>query len=179
MPDVMIDLETLSTNPSAVILTIGAVKFNRRGNINSLNSTNSFYRRIVIKSCLDQGLIVSPETQEWWGSQNSAARYEALEHEDRIPLIQALKEFSTWFKGSRYIWSHGATFDCVILEQAYRACDLPVPWLFWGTRDTRTLYDISGVKLQDFPIEVEHHALYDAYRQVLAAQESFRRIKVT
>ena len=50
MPDVMIDLETLSINPSAVILTIGAVKFNRRGNINSLNNKNSFYRRIVIKA---------------------------------------------------------------------------------------------------------------------------------
>lgn len=178
----MIDLETLSTSPNAVILTLGAVKFNRTPvNSNSgaptLDSLNSFYRRIEIESCIAKGLVVSPDTEEWWRSQNSEARHEAMEHKDRIPLVQALKEFSTWFLGSKNVWSHGATFDCVILEHAYRACGLDVPWMFWDARDTRTLYDVSGVVLKDFAVKVQHHALYDAYRQVLAALESLRRLQ--
>ena len=171
----MIDLETLSTSPNAVILTIGALKFKRHTRFRS-STLPSFYRRIEIQSCIDLGLDISSDTEKWWSMQNNKARHEAFEHKDRIPLVQALEELSEWFRGSKYIWSHGATFDCVILEQAYYACDLTVPWMFCDVRDTRTLYDVTNVKLKDFPIKVEHHALYDAYRQVQAVIESLKRI---
>ena len=176
MTDVMIDLETLSTEPNAVVLTLGAVKFNRRGPTRSLDELDHFYKRIEIQSCLDVGLHTSPETQDWWKIQGDDARYEALAHKERVPLIQALNEFSAWFKGAHCVWSHGATFDCVILEQAYKACGLSAPWMFWEARDTRTLFDIAGVRIKDFPVKVEHHALHDAFRQVLATKASIHKI---
>tara|TARA_B100001059_G_scaffold5659_2_gene4768 strand:+ start:10358 stop:10894 length:537 start_codon:yes stop_codon:yes gene_type:complete len=178
MTDVMIDLETMSTEPNAVVLTIGAVKFNRRGPKKSLDKLDQFYRRIKIKSCLEAGLHISSETKEWWEMQGDEARYEAFTHKDRVLLVQALKEFSVWFRGARCIWSHGATFDCVILEQAYKACDIPCPWMFWAARDTRTLFDLAGIRIKDFPIKVEHHALYDAFRQVLATKASIKKLKL-
>ncbi len=48
MTDVMIDIETLSTQSNALILTIGAVKFNRDKNISSLENCDTFYKRINI-----------------------------------------------------------------------------------------------------------------------------------
>ncbi len=178
MSDVMIDLETLSTNVNALVLTLGAIKFDRSGPPRSLKRLDTFYRRIEIQSCIDKGLHISQETKDWWDVQNKEARYEAFIHKDRLPLAQVLKEFSTWFKGSKYIWSHGATFDCVILEEAYKACNLEVPWMFWNTRDTRTLFDISGVNMKDFRVKVEHHALYDAFRQVLGMKTSLERLRL-
>ena len=176
MTDIMIDLETLSTEPNAVVLTLGAVKFNRRGPTLSLDDLDHFYRRIEVQSCLEAGLIISSETKDWWEMQSDEARYEAFAHKDRVPLVQALKEFRNWFRGSRCVWSHGATFDCVILEQAYKACNLPCPWMFWAARDTRTLFDIAGVRIKDFPIKVEHHALHDAFRQVVATKASLDKL---
>ncbi|MCH7976357.1 MAG: 3'-5' exoribonuclease [Bacteroidetes bacterium] len=44
----MIDLETLSIRPNAVILTIGAVKFERNTNPVNPKFLDTFYRRIDI-----------------------------------------------------------------------------------------------------------------------------------
>ena len=176
MTDVMIDLETLNTSPDAVVLTLGAVKFKRSGPAQTLKDMDHFYTRIELQSCLDAGLSISQETKAWWDQQSAEARHEALIHKDRIPLKEALLKFRDWFGDSRYIWSHGATFDCVILEQAYKACNLPTPWKFWSARDTRTLFDLAGVKIKDFPISVAHHALHDAFRQVLATKASIEKL---
>ena len=54
---VMIDLETLDTLPHAVILSIGAVKFNEK-NIDD----GAFYRVITIQSNLDEHRTISPST---------------------------------------------------------------------------------------------------------------------
>lgn len=177
--EVMIDLETMSLNPDASILTIGAVKFNRKKRVRTIKNMDTFYRRITISSCEKAGLHVDPENINWWKNQSAEAIYEAIEHPDRVPIKQALVEFSEWFGDSELIWANGDDFDCVILASAYKACKIPVPWKFWNTRDVRTILDIAGVNLKDMPPpKVLHHALYDAYRQVLAVREAFKRIRV-
>ena len=172
MTDVMVDLETLGVLPNAAIATLGAVKFHRSGRLQTLDQSDHFYRRIIIQTSLDAGLSTSPETEEWWNQQDPAIRHEAFGHEDRIPLTQALTEFADWYRGSRRIWGHGDDFDCVILASAYRACELEAPWNFWETRDTRTLFELAGVTMRDLPANDAHHALHDAYRQVVGAKRS-------
>ena len=54
----MIDLETLSTNPNAVILTLGAVKFNPHGS----DATDPLYFKIDVDSQTKLGRHVQPET---------------------------------------------------------------------------------------------------------------------
>lgn len=176
MCNVMLDLETLSTAPNSAILTIGAIKFDRNSMLPLLKNMDSFYERIDLKSCQDLGLHVCKETQDWWSKQSKEAREEAFAPEDRIPIKMALIKFAEWFDNTKYLWSHGDDFDCVILESAYRACDLPVPWKFWSTRDTRTLFDLAGVNLRDYTAEVAHHALHDSYRQITAAKEGFQKL---
>lgn len=178
MTDVMVDLETLSTSPNACILTIGAVKFCRRGPVQSLLESRTFYRRIDVQSCIKLGLDISKETQDWWNTQSKAAQYEAFEHKERVQLKEALVDFARWFRGARHIWSHGDDFDCVILSSAYEACGLDVPWKFWSTRDTRTLFDLANINIRDFPIKEEHHALYDAYRQVLGVRKGLVKLEI-
>ena len=54
----MIDLETLSTNPDAVILTIGGVKFDAR---TQMNPYNEMYFRVDVDSQTKIGRNVMQE----------------------------------------------------------------------------------------------------------------------
>lgn len=177
MAQVMVDIETLSLNPNALILTIGAVKFDRKSPVKRLSKADTFYRRITMSSCVDVGLDVDKSVADWWKTQSKEAFYEAIKHPDRVPILQALTEFTEWFGNSRLIWSNGDDFDCVILKEAYKACKMETPWKYWNTRDVRTILDVSNVRLEDMPPNaIPHHALHDAYRQVLAVQEAFKRL---
>ena len=178
MQEVMIDLETLSTQYNAVILTIGAIKFDRDGKINDIKKLNKeiFYRRITIDSCKELGLHVDSKTVDWWKSLDQKIYDEAF-GKDRISLRDALIEFSIWFGKLEKVWSNGAGFDIPILENAYRVCGLQTPWKFWNVRDTRTMYDLANITKKDLGDENEHHAVYDCWRQIYGVQESMRRLK--
>ena len=171
--DVMIDIETLSTRPNAAIVSIGAIKFNRNTEVPRLEDMNQFYVRVSRESCETTGMHVDPATIEWWSKQDRDIRYEALENPiDRLTIKDALMKLAEWFKGTQYIWGHGDDFDCVVLSEAYKLCDMKVPWDFWNTRDTRTLFDIAGIRNSDLPANDKHHPIHDCYRQIVGVRKA-------
>ena len=177
--DVMIDIETLSTRPNAAIVSIGAIKFSRHGDLPLLDAMNQFYVRVSRESCETCGMHVDPQTIEWWNKQDAEIRYEALENpNDRLTIKDALTKLSEWFAGSQFIWGHGDDFDCVVLGEAFRACDMKVPWNFWNTRDTRTLFDIAGVRNSDLPANDKHHPIHDCYRQITGVKKALSKITI-
>ena len=185
MSEVMIDLETLSTRANAVILTIGAIKFNRRTYFNKNGETNTykdlneksvFYRRIKISSCKKLGMHTSQETQDWWDAQDEEVRNEAFKDVERISLKRALREFTEWFGNSTCIWGNGSSFDVSIIGEAYNLCDMKIPYKFWLIRDLRTLFDLGGVKMKDLPVNGKHHALHDCYRQIIGLKKAITNI---
>jgi len=178
--EVMIDIETLSTQSNAVILSIGALKFDRSGDLPaSPEVMDSFYVRVARESCEMLGMHVDPETVQWWAGQNEEIRHEALENtSERLSIKDALLQLTSWIGRSQKIWGHGDDFDCVILSEAYRRCDMKVPWKFWDTRDTRTLFDIAGVKNSDLPANSKHHPVHDCYRQVAGVLKSLRKLNL-
>ena len=120
-------------------------------------------------------MISNKATISWWKSQDSKIKEEAFgnsKNNPRVDIKQALMDLSKWFKNSKYIWGHGSSFDCSIIEEAYKMCDLKQPWMFWNTRDTRTLYDIANIKTNTLPNNNKHHALYDCYRQIVGVHKS-------
>ena len=176
MTDCMVDIETLSVRPNAIILTIGAIKFHRKGKMQPLKKLKTFYRKITLDSCKNLGMHKSDETQAWWDIQDKKARYEVFDCPDRVPLKQALQELTEFFQGCNYIWSHGSNFDTVILGEAYHLCELLVPWKFWNIRDTRTLFDLGGVTMRDLPENDKHNAIADCYRQIIGVKMSLDNI---
>lgn len=178
--DVMIDIETLGTTANSVIATIGAMKFNRRDRLKPMEEMSSFYRRIDIDSCSGKGMITDEETVKWWQNQDEKSRDEIYNPADRIPIEQALHELSSFILENpvgESIWAQGPHFDCTILENAYRKCNLPVPWKFWAVRDCRTILDIADVRLKDVPGDYPHHSLYDCYKQIVAVKCALDRLK--
>jgi len=179
MTDVMLDIETFSTHKNAAIMTIGAIKFNREGKLDKITKMNTFYKRITLSSNKELNRHIDEDTLKWWEKQNDDAKFEIFTDENRISLKEALEEFVIWFNPSLFIWSHGKDFDCVIVEDALKSYNITIPWKFWNTRDTRTIFDIGEVSLYELPLEFsnKHHALYDCYRQIYGVKKAYKRLK--
>ena len=70
----MIDLETLSTNPNATILTVGGVKFDP---YTSEEPAEGMYFRVDVDSQTKIGRNVMQETMNWWATQPKEIMEEA------------------------------------------------------------------------------------------------------
>ena len=169
MNDIMIDLETLDTEPSAVILSIGACEFDREtGDIG-----RTFYKKVSMESCMKAGLTMSASTIKWWMEQSDEARKEAFSGSTHLKL--ALNKLNYWINpvagwrkrmpSKKLIWANAPSFDMVIIRNAYRAvdlkCDLPH---FRYERDVRTLKALyPSVKVSE--VGTAHNALDDCIYQ--------------
>ncbi len=177
----MIDIETLSTSPNAVILTIGAIVFEPSDTIslNDLETDKAFYKKITLQSCKDLNMVIDDATEKWWSQQDESVRYEAIDDPvNRYDIHIVLKELSVWLKTHAIenvkVWANSPSFDCIILKEAYKACNLPLPWKFWLERDIRTLFDIRNFKTTTLPPMLKHNALYDCYRQIVGVQQCYK-----
>ena len=172
--DVMIDLETLDTKPTAAILTIGAVKFDPYGDDVSNPKSEKLYLKVDIDSCDRLGLTTSQSTIDWWAQQSKAAQDEAFSTEDRIPIHEAMNKLYKFCWGAKRVWSHGSAFDIVICENVFARLEKLCPWNFWEVRCTRTLFDI-GIDPKRPPV-LQHHALEDARNQAVGVQNVIRTL---
>ena len=157
MTQVMIDIETLSTQYNAAILSIGAVKWEES------EIVDTFYVNVDPKSCKELGLHVEHKTVEWWLKQSAEARKALLN--DQKTLTDALKVFRIWY-GSKSLptWGNGAAFDLVIMTHAFRCLGTEPPWKPWEERCYRTMNEL--VKIPHAPRDgIYHNALDDAVYQ--------------
>ncbi len=158
MNNVMLDLETLGSSPGSVIVSIGAVRFSREG------LGDRFYRTVDPVSCQRIRLTVDAKTVLWWLGQSEDARREIAKAQ--TPIEVALLAFSKFLREDDRVWGNGATFDNVLLSEAYKAADLQRPWSHRNDRCYRTIKNLFGVGLAPAPRpEVEHNALDDAISQ--------------
>ena len=166
----MVDLETLATSPDAVILTIGAVTFDPASN----KIFDKLYYRVDVDSCDRLGMVVDDATIEWWSKQAANVQTEAFAEDNRVPIEEVIEKFHKFAWNCDAFWSHGATFDLVILDCYYRKLNKVPPWNFWQIRDTRTLFDLGYDP--EMPKEGLHNALEDASRQAMGVQTIYRKL---
>jgi len=166
----MVDLETLATSPDAVILTIGAVTFDPASN----RIFDKLYHRVDIESCDRLGMTVNDDTVEWWSKQAADVQTEAFAEDNRLPIEEVIEKFHKFAWNCDAFWSHGATFDLVILDCYYRKLNKTPPWNFWQIRDTRTLFDLGYDP--EMPKEGLHNALEDASRQAIGVQTIYKKL---
>ena len=174
MKEAMTDTETLGTKAGSVILSIGAVMFDRNGQ----GHGDSFYCNINVESSLMAGLTYDPRTIEWWNSQPAETRQQLSV--DTLPVEDGLREFANWYKARKpqKFWCQGLTFDAPILEAAMAKFDITPPWKFWETRDTRTAYDVYN--FHDKSVKREgtyHNALANSIHQVDCLQKALKNVR--
>lgn len=173
MKHLMLDLETLGTAVDAVILSVGAVKFDLESD---QIDDEGFYGSVSIESNLEASRKIDEDTLLWWLKQPAAAQQ--VFHEEKLPLEQVLIDLSDWLGDDEWIvWAKGPSFDIAILEHAYRSFGLSTPWMHWNTRCVRTYMNLPGAKNVTVPDEgVKHNALSDAYKQVKIVQEVHKKL---
>ena len=170
----MIDLETLSTTPDAVILTVGGVKFNPHNNV---EPNQPMYFRVDVDEQIKIDRHVMQETLDWWGKQAEDVREEALGDNNRISLDQMIKTINKFAVGVDVFWCQGPLFDYAILQNFYAQMQVPVPWNFWQIRDSRTL----GSLVPRDPNEKRtglHNALEDCYFQAKKVQRVYKQLGI-
>jgi DNA polymerase III epsilon subunit-like protein len=166
---ISIDLETASTRANAAIASIGAVRFDPRGNW--LGDT--LHIHVSLRNCQHHGLAIDADTFIWWLMQGEDARVALFAGQtDAAPLITALEALGDFIENTGEapeIWVNGASFDLPILASAYRAADLRQPWRYWQERDLRTIKALNqGARLERQG--THHNALDDACHQARLIQ---------
>ena len=170
---IMIDFETLSTNPNAAVLSLGAVAFTKEG-----LTGEEFYVNIDGDDCIKLGLHVSQSTVDWWAKQAQSAK-DALEV-DKKTLLEAMTMFTHWVRkiGGTHVFGNGADFDNPILKSCYEAVGADVPFKPYNGRCYRTIKNIPGVPKMQQRVGTHHNALDDAMSQALHLIEINKQIRV-
>jgi exodeoxyribonuclease VIII len=161
--EVMIDLETTGIAAGCCILSIGAT---------TLSGMDKCLVVISHESNLAAGLKDNPRTMDWWSKQSEEARAEVFNNPRALMLQDALQQLSDWFKtvGVTGLWGKGNDFDKPILEAAYVAVDLPIPYNYKIGRCYRTLEALYPDVTVDPAVAatlIKHRALDDAIYQAI------------
>lgn len=167
----MLDIETGSTKPNAVVPQVGCVAFllnknhlvgEHQWNLDVLKQTNRVY---------DQS------TMDWWYKQPGETYIKVWKNGVLSPSEFCL-DFADWFRetvrefaderdkhGNPMInvWGNAPSFDCVILKDMFNSVNLELPWKYWDERCYRTMKNMfPNVEKRS---STEHTALQDARDQ--------------
>lgn len=172
-----IDMETLSTEHNAALLSIGAVIHD----FGTGQQVDTFYANITPESSIAAGLDVSESTKAWWAKQGQAAQ-DVLSVDQR-PLRDVLVDFAQWLAehGVQYAIGNGPRADNQWLESACKAVGMQSPIKYWGDLDMRTLTFIGthilGLDHWHNTFKgVKHNALHDAINEAEFCNAVFQKL---
>ena len=172
--EVMLDLETLGMGDNAVILSIGAVKFDPWGD--GFPPDPPFEVFIDPKSCTDAGLVIDAATVMWWMHPDRAAAREVFVGKQLEHISVALNMFSVWVGQPKPVWGNGSDFDNVVLRNAYTKLGLLTPWKYTQNRCYRTISNtLPDAKWER--VGTHHSAVDDAATQALHLQRILKGAK--
>lgn len=181
--NVMLDFETLSLKPDAVLLSIGACTFDpETGEVG-----NEFY--LAIDPRTQHQRHISADTVLWWLKQDEAARTKltsAIEAREKLdedgdftdeqltelmeqaahPIHHVARAFILWFEQLgevQGVWTNGGV-DHVWMDSLMEYSGFKVPYPFWLQRDYRTLKGLYPEVKAEFT-GTKHNALDDAIHQ--------------
>lgn len=164
MTHIMFDLETMDTEPSTVILSIGAVEFRPEEGIVDKKGGKLWFP--AIGEQLEEGRTISESTLIWWLKQGEDPRREVYgaRRSSKKKILEELQTWILWLKTPLYVWGNGSIFDIAILEHWMNYTK--IPWAYYNVRDTRTLWHVHPYdKNEDLIQDVPHRALEDAIGQ--------------
>ena len=181
--DAMLDLETLGTDPDAVILSAGLVLFNleEEDDYDTLADSDAkrvWYSTFEPQDQIDLGSTVTFSTIKWWLEQHKLAQ--AVFHVKHPKPNETILEDLCEFLGDAQeitLWGNGSGFDIPIFRHMFKIYNIKFPFRHWNENDLRTMRRMAGKPELQIVRGVYHNALDDAQYQVLAAQEYNRIVK--
>lgn len=183
----MVDVECLSLQEDAVLLSIGAVRFDPRGEDSWMTieyPSRMFYTALPLEVQFEGfGGHVDANTLQWWMQQSKEAQHvfeeSAAMHKHSISeALNGLIDFMGQCDG---LWASPAHFDYPKLLRLFRKCGLTIPIDFWQVHcamSLKNLVDPEGKTHVETPLGfVGHNALEDAKKQAIQVQQCLRLLK--
>ncbi len=159
---IALDIETLSTRPTAAIICIAAKCFTFSEHQEEILPCE-FFREINATTCAMYGLRFDMDTVKWWQKQSEDAKRQHLQFyaTEAETIDRALSGLNDYYKlvcmsneplGQRpLIWCQGTDFDIPILRNAYQVVlGTDAPWPHGDVRDSRTfIHAVAGLVRPD------------------------------
>lgn len=168
--------------PRAVISSIGGVLFDYK-RVTDFPEEHKIYFRIDARDQYDRKIDL--ETVYFWMGQSDESRKEVMPHfgaDERSPgydgminLKPALVKITEFCKKNNVekLWCYGATFDHVILMDAYKQLRVKFPVSYRDLLDMRTFVYIMP-KAERPNVGTKHNALDDAINQAIWMQKIYQ-----
>lgn len=160
MIDITFDLETCALCPTAAVMSIGAVAWDRNQvdtpfyEEGSMNNADYLYlRHIDLRSQFVNGFTFDQDTANWWASRSKEAKL-AVTAPDIQPcdsVKNVVVDFFQWIKeianGDEIcLWSQGSDFDIAILRNICQKFQIDIPISYKNFRDHRTFF-LEGARI--------------------------------
>jgi len=173
MNHMMIDLETLDTCSSAVVVSVGAVVFSEK------EILRTGYWVLDQKDQLKNGRTMNPDTVSWWMRQSDQARSVFIADKTELGLFN--NQFIDLFKDEKLqLWGNGADFDLSIMIDLWRTQNLYKTsyWSYSNHRCFRTFNWMTDCKKLVSRVGTHHNALDDAIFQTECVLEHWKRTAI-
>ena len=170
--DLMLDIETLDTKPTALVLSLGLVWFDF-DNPEVVPYEGKHHKIELRDQQRELGRTISVDTVMWWMEQSKQAQLGlSSPFTERTPVATLHGIVEGAVQEADRIWAKGPDFDCVILANMFPA----IKWPFWKHRDVRTILDVARIKERRFE-GIAHNALDDSINQANALREAVAKLR--
>lgn len=161
----MIDIETMGTRTDAAIVSVACAVFDPVVP-QPLEELSTLYEVVDLRTAVEAGGTIDPETVYWWLEQGEEARKALLKDVKPIQLVlNNLLRFLTEHR-VQCLWACDPDFDVVILRTACERSGLRFPIPFYATRSVRTVRYLAFEEAPFKNVGVAHRAMDDVYAQV-------------
>ena len=168
MRDIMLDIETLSTDSNAAVTTISAVEFNlETGEIG-----NEFEVALDLKPQVEKGAVIDSSTVVWWFSQAKEAIIDLFNinkpgNDLALMLLNEFVKSCNHAPNNMRIWGNGCGFDNVIVRNLYKRLGKEFTLPYWCDNDVRTLVSLGNIDTRNFKFEgTKHRGIDDCKHQI-------------
>ena len=160
--DITFDLETTAICPTAAVLAIGAVVWDRDGKSTPFfpdevvaDFPTTFNQLTDLNRQFIDGFTFDQSTAEWWSRQSDKAKGALLEPScDYLDIECAVHDFIDWIKEAQQhyqadevcLWCQGSDFDIAILRNICEKYGLVLPVNHTNFRDHRTFF-LEGARI--------------------------------
>lgn len=171
----MIDIETLDTSPTSLILSVGACIFDPYSDTEP-HSKTTFYPSV--EEQFEYGRTVSDATLAWWKKQDVAILEASLTEDNRCSLASFAAKLNKFLVAVDKIWCQGPQFDMVIIENLFGTINHHRNWKYWQIMDSRTLFQLMPEDPRRKIQQNLHDPAEDAYWQAVCVQQCFSHFSI-
>lgn len=156
MIDITLDLETCALAPTAAVMSVGAVLWNRDGDKSPFYNGNgavkypTFSAHVDLRGMFLNGFSFDEQTAVWWQQKSEGARVSVLASDDDAtpcsPIQTVVRNLFDWIKEIKKalhnqdvcLWAQGSDFDIAILRNICYKLKIKIPVHYTFFRDHRT-----------------------------------------